>query len=251
MNSFLVALQFLTRIQLSGSTNWQESEFGKSVTWFTLIGIIIGFILCAIYALLSYIQLPLFTAFILAAADFYLTGGTLYDGLMDASDGLFSGRTKERALEIMKDSSIGSYALCSMLIVFFSKVFSWASIDQNYSMMLILMAMPVFGRLSLVLSICLYPYARPFGMGKSFATYHTSFALPAALIISLLPALYFGFSFIILGGFGILFTLLLNRFVMNKIDGTTGDTYGFAAEFTESFLAILFVILLKVFPCLI
>ena len=43
MKSFLVGLQFLTRIHISGQTEWQEKDFGESVKWFPLIGWIIGF----------------------------------------------------------------------------------------------------------------------------------------------------------------------------------------------------------------
>lgn len=248
MNSFLVALQFLTRIHVSKSTNWEEKEFGKSVSYFTLVGLLIGVLSLLLYHLLLPLHLSYLTAFILVVFDFFITGGTLYDGLMDASDGLFSGRTKERVLEIMKDSSVGSFGLCMMLIVFFSKIFSLGSSDGPLDTLLI--AMPVMGRLALVISICLYPYARPYGMGKSFAFFHGRMALPSAFLVSLIPVLFFGFIYCILLGSGILFCLGVNHFVVSKIDGTTGDTYGFAAETTEAFLAVLFVILSKGIACL-
>ena len=248
MNSFLVALQFLTRIQLSKNTNWEEKEFGKSVSCFTLVGLLIGVLSLLLYHLLLPLHLSYLMAFILVIFDFFITGGTLYDGLMDASDGLFSGRTKERALEIMKDSSVGSFGLCIMLIVFFSKVFSLGSCDGPLDVLLI--AMPVMGRLALAMSICLYPYARPYGMGKSFSFFHTRMALPADVLVALLPVIFFGFMYCVLLGLGILFCLGVNHFVVSKIDGTTGDTYGFSAETTEAFLAVIFVILSKGIACL-
>ena len=98
MNSFLVGLQFLTRIRLRIQTEWNEEDFGKSVTWFPVIGWIIGAILCFIYFLMKPLGVPLLTGFILVAGELILTGALLADGLMDTADGLFSGRTKARCL---------------------------------------------------------------------------------------------------------------------------------------------------------
>lgn len=67
MNSFLVGLQFLTRIRLRIQTEWNEEDFGKSVTWFPVIGWIIGAILCFIYFLMKPLGVPLLTGFILVA----------------------------------------------------------------------------------------------------------------------------------------------------------------------------------------
>ena len=47
MNSFLVGLQFLTRIHLSSKAIWKDEEFGKSVMWFPVIGWIIGLFSCS------------------------------------------------------------------------------------------------------------------------------------------------------------------------------------------------------------
>ncbi|HBK28005.1 MAG TPA: adenosylcobinamide-GDP ribazoletransferase, partial [Dialister sp.] len=60
-----------------------------------------------------------------------------------------------------------------------------------------------------------------------------------------LPALYFGFVYLLLAGFAILLGLYLNRWVVSKIGGTTGDTYGFVNQITEAFIALLFVILTR------
>ena len=89
MNAFLVGLQFLTRIHISDRTVWNDEEFGKSVTWFPVIGWIIGAFMCYIYFLMKPLGVPLLTGFLLVVGELFLTGGTLADGLMDSSDGLF------------------------------------------------------------------------------------------------------------------------------------------------------------------
>ncbi len=243
MNAFLVGLQFLTRIHISNRTVWNDEEFGKSVSYFPIIGWIIGAFLCLLYFLLEPLNVPLLTGFLLVVGELFLTGGTLADGLMDSSDGLFSGRSKERCLEIMKDSLIGSFGMLSILIYVLLTTLCLGSADT--SLYLVLIAMPTLGRLNLVISICEYPYARPYGMGKSFAAYRSRWAVEVAVVTALLPALYFGFVYLILAGFAILLGLYLNRWVVSKIGGTTGDTYGFVNQITEAFIALLFVILTR------
>ncbi len=243
MNAFLVGLQFLTRIHISNRTVWNDEEFGKSVSYFPIIGWIIGAFLCLLYFLLEPLNVPLLTGFLLVVGELFLTGGTLADGLMDSSDGLFSGRSKERCLEIMKDSLIGSFGMLSILIYVLLTTLCLGSADT--SLYLVLIAMPTLGRLNLVISICEYPYARPYGMGKSFAAYRSRWAVEVAAVTALLPALYFGFVYLLLAGFAILLGLYLNRWVVSKIGGTTGDTYGFVNQITEAFIALLFVILTR------
>ena len=243
MNAFLVGLQFLTRIHISNRTVWNDEEFGKSVSYFPIIGWIIGAFLCLLYFLLEPLNVPLLTGFLLVVGELFLTGGTLADGLMDSSDGLFSGRSKERCLEIMKDSLIGSFGMLSILIYVLLTTLCLGSADT--SLYLVLIAMPTLGRLNLVISICEYPYARPYGMGKSFAAYRSRWAVEVAALTALLPALYFGFVYLLLAGFAILLGLYLNRWVVSKIGGTTGDTYGFVNQITEAFIALLFVILTR------
>ena len=243
MNAFMVGLQFLTRIHISDRTVWNDEEFGKSVSYFPVIGWIIGAFMCLIYFLMEPLGVPLLTGFLLVVGELFLTGGTLADGLMDSSDGLFSGRSKERSLEIMKDSLIGSFGMLSILIYVLLTTLSLGVADASLYMVLI--AMPTLGRLNLVISICEYPYARPYGMGKSFAAYRSRWAVEIAAVTALLPALLFGFMYLLLAGFALLLGLYLNRWIMDKIGGTTGDTYGFVNQITEMCIALLFVILTR------
>ncbi len=243
MNAFLVGLQFLTRIHISNKTIWNDEEFGKSVSYFPLIGWIIGAFMCLIYFLMQPLDVPLLTGFLLVVGELFLTGGTLADGLMDSADGLFSGRSKERSLEIMKDSLIGSFGMLSILIYVLLTTLCLGSTDASLYMVLI--AMPTLGRLNLVISICEYPYARPYGMGKSFAAYRSRWAVEIAMVTALLPALYFGFLYVLMAGAALLLGLRLNHWILEKIDGVTGDTYGFVNQITETFIALLYVILTR------
>lgn len=89
--------------------------------------------------------------------------------------------------------------------------------DNTQAMLMLLIAMPTLGRLNLVISICNYNYARPYGMGKAFAAYHSKYTLLWAIFFAMLPALYFGFSYLFLMGISIIIGLGLNNWVVKKL----------------------------------
>ena len=135
-----------------------------------------------------------FTSVIMLITPFLLTGGLHCDGFMDTMDGLFSGRSRERMLEIMKDSRVGSNGVVGFVLLV---VTEWALIlDMKPEIMLpAFFAMPVISRLMMVGAIKLYPYARPEGMGKAFVEHSEKWALIFAVIsaaILLFPAGLYG-----------------------------------------------------------
>ena len=169
MNALITALQFLTRINISPNTIFSPEACGRSVKFFPLIGAIAGLILFSInYIADGRLPVNVLAAFLLAA-EIILTGNLHCDGLMDTMDGLFSGRSRERALEIMKDSRVGAngvtaFGLC--LLLKYSLLVNLITMDG-----IVLFIMPVLGRFAMVIAITVFPYARNEGMGKAFADF--------------------------------------------------------------------------------
>ena len=285
MTPFFIALQFLTRLKIVNQTEWSVEDFGKSVVAFPYVGLIIGLILALLYGILSpFIPLvPLML--ILVIAEFLITGGLHADGLMDTSDGLFSGRERERKLEIMKDSRIGSFGVVAFVFVTLLKWQLLTAIPTAEFIPMALIMMPLMSRWSLVLSIRSYPYAREQGMGAAFAnlapkhviTYNTlsTFFMPIVILLigvilyTLLYGVYSIFSIADVGyvvGLGVLayatlgifqinivsmiityiINRILNHYIVKQLGGTTGDTYGFVVEVTEVLLLLIYIIILSV-----
>ena len=95
----------MTRINIVKQTVWTEESFGKSVKYFPLVGAVLG--VCYAVPLFIFVyftenQFPIFTGALGFFLTIILTGGIHCDGLMDSADGLFSGREKDKMLEIMK-----------------------------------------------------------------------------------------------------------------------------------------------------
>lgn len=243
MKAFFIGLQFLTRLRLVTQTEWKVEDFGKSVMYFPLVGAVIGLFLVLLYFLLHpYMNIQLLAA-ILVAGEFLFTGGLHADGFMDTCDGLFSGRDREKKLEIMKDSRVGSNGVVGFVFLTLLKWQLLASIPAAY-MYPVLIAMPWLGRYSLVLSIRRFPYARKEGMGKAFAEYSPSNTFLGATILTCLPVIAWGSIYIGFTILSLVFNHILNSYVTKHLGGVTGDTYGFVTELTELFCLLIFVLLI-------
>ena len=115
------------------------------------MGLIIGLILAILYGVLSPFIPIMPLMLIIVVAEFLITGGLHADGLMDTSDGLFSGRERERKLEIMKDSRIGSFGVVAFVFVTLLKWQLLASIPSAEFIPMALIMMPLMSRWSMVL----------------------------------------------------------------------------------------------------
>jgi adenosylcobinamide-GDP ribazoletransferase len=129
LRHFLLALQFFTRVPVTGKladwVGYSPAMLRASAAYFPLVGVLVGLV-AAVGAALVFIAFPLtaFTPLVAAVAatvvTVWVTGGFHEDGLADVADGLGGSYERERALEIMKDSRVGAFgamALCLALLL--------------------------------------------------------------------------------------------------------------------------------------
>lgn len=242
MRDFITGLQFLTTIRLWPETEWSAERFGCSVRYFPLIGAVIGILLAGSWILFSaWIPTHLAVA-LLIIGNILLTGALHCDGFMDTMDGVLSGRSPERMLEIMKDSRVGANGVMAFVCLILLK---W-SILLDFPRELLpatLFSAPVIGRVAMVVTITSLPYARPQGIGKAFSEFSGGYTRVFATatgfgLISLL-----GWQVIIAAMASFLVGMLFARFASNRVGGVTGDIYGAVTEITECcYLAIALVL---------
>jgi len=248
VQDFLTGLQFLTRLKVAQQTDWSPESFGRSVRLFPLIGAVIGLLLVVVDFIVGKHLPPNVLAVILIVMEIVITGGLHGDGLMDTADGIFSGRNRERMLEIMKDSRVGANGVMAFCLVVLLK---WSLlIDLTPAhLMAALFIMPVISRFSMVVGITCFPYARPDGMGKAFAQYAGKKALLVAAVLTgvlvLLCTIVFPAGKLAVAGLAaaLLFTGLFCNYVKNILGGLTGDTYGAITELSELVVLMVFLIL--------
>jgi len=247
MKNFITGLQFLTRIKIAKQSEWSPESFGRSVKFFPLIGGVIGVLLVLINQLLTeYFPLigfylpPHILTTILIITNVVLTGGLHCDGFMDTMDGVFSGRSKERMLEIMKDSRVGANGVMAFVLLILLK---WSLIMDISSLLLptALLVMPILGRFAMVMGITLFPYARPDGIGKAFAQYADKYTALISILFTLLLIWFCGkqalASFVMVS----ISTMLLARYFTNILGGLTGDIYGTLSELGEIMVLLVFL----------
>jgi adenosylcobinamide-GDP ribazoletransferase len=84
---------------------------------FPLAGLVVGLIVGAILVLAAWLGAPPSVAALIAVgAGLGLTGALHEDGLADVADGFGGGATRERKLEIMRDSRIGTYGVLALIL---------------------------------------------------------------------------------------------------------------------------------------
>ncbi|ORT99536.1 Cobalamin synthase [Anaerovibrio sp. JC8] len=246
MQQFLIGLQFLTRIQVVTQTVWTEEDFGKSVRYFPLVGAVLG----AIYGLVAWgatyllpqvgVVLPhhLLLA-VMVALPIILTGGIHCDGFMDTVDGIFSGRERERMLEIMKDSRVGAFGVVAFVLLVMFQYSALADVPE-VDLPAAMFVMPIISRMMMVMAISLYPYARKEGMGKAFSEYSSKKTFILVFIYGLALVLPWGVKALIAVLVSLLFTACFCNYVTKKLGGVTGDVYGAVCTLCELLVLIAF-----------
>lgn len=228
-------LQFFTRIPIKYESDITTEDFGKSLALIPIVGLVLGGIMGGTYMLLLYLFFPKICAVLVLIEYIFLTGGIHLDGLGDTFDGLFSYRPKERILEIMRDSRVGTNAVLAVASVLILNSVLLTEINGSFTLKVIIL-FPVAGRLGSIVGAALSTYARRGeGMAKSFIDYcgklELFIGIALYVIIFLLVGLYRGYIIMI---FPIITAVLLIKYFSRKIDGATGDVLGAVCELNQT-----------------
>lgn len=237
INGLILSLQFLTRLPIKVSVDFNEKNIRNSIFFYPYIGALIGAIAGLIYLPISKYSnniASLFALFLLI----FLTGGLHIDGLSDTFDGFLSNRDKEKTMEIMKDSRIGAFGVLSIVILLLSKFIIIASFESNLPLVLCLSL--ANSRLVVSRIITYKKVAREGGLGDLF---HKS--KPGKLII--ISGLIY-IALILLLNIYYLIPLLLtfimgeffSKWSYKKIGGMTGDIYGAIIEIGDTLSLLAF-----------
>ncbi len=238
----LYALRFMTILPIPYRQDEDLDRVARSAVWFPFVGLIIGAILYGAAAGLVHLGLPSLAPTVTAILWIILTGGLHLDGLADTADGLGGGRDRERRLEIMKDSRIGSFGALTLLGQTLLKIACIAALIDVGLLQLLIIA-PVAGRLVILYHFRMFPSARPGGMGEFFRSrgswaepvIGTLYSLVAVWYVASIPGLA---SLLLLMGIMSLVAVFLSK----RLGGLTGDCYGATIELGETVLLLLLIL---------
>lgn len=244
MKDFLLAFSFLTILPTGQMSPVNEKELARSMAFYPLVGLLIGLILALGHYLFSLFLPKSLVLWLVIGLLYLLTRGLHLDGFADTIDGLASGGTREKILEVMRDSRIGAFGVMGLILLIGAKYLALNHISDSY-LSYSLMMMIVMGKNSMVLVCYRSAYARSSGgLGKPFTEHlgarEIAISLASAFAISLFLmgvkgiAIYLGVS---------LFSLGYRFFFKRRLGGVTGDILGAANELSELICLLLLVIL--------
>lgn len=239
LKRLILMLQFLTTIPLPVQLNVSEEDYGKGLIFAPLVGMVIGGILAGAYYLLSFLFPPLVTSVFTLILYIILTGGIHLDGLGDSFDGLFSNRPRERILEIMRDSRVGTNAVLAIVCVLILEVALLSSMDQQV-ILSVLILMPVAGRIGSLVGSGFSIYARRGeGLGKSFIDYcGGKEVLVGTLIYAAIFYAVKGINGLIFSTIPFITAFISVKLLCRKIGGATGDILGAVCELNQCLFLI-------------
>lgn len=251
---FLLAVQFFTRIplgkRLADWVGFSPEMQRASTAYFPVVGMLVGGVVVAFSVIFfGTMQFNLFTPLVVAvlgaAISAWMTGALHEDGLADTADALGGYVSREKALEIMKDSRIGTYGMVALGLVVLGKVslLAFTGANDPAPMLLALALGHTVSRFWPLCIIYLLSYAGEIEQSKAPA-----FAEPietatlvtgaAWCVVALLLALlaFDALSFWSIGagflasmlGFSAMLSLLHRR-----LQGFTGDALGATQQITE------------------
>lgn len=249
INGFILNLQFLTRIPVPVKIEYSDRVFAAGSVFAPLVGLLIGLIGAGTCLLAGLSGIRMLAVFFAMVAEIAVTGGLHLDGLADTFDGLFSYRDRERTLDIMKDSRLGTSGAIGLILVLMMKYILLVSLPDRY-LILCLAAMPVLSRMTVSWSAGLSPYARKDEKGMAAGLVeHTG---PAKIVIStslavIISVLLLKFAAIPLVMIIIAFNLAVVLYVKVRIGGITGDVIGAVIELSEVMFLLSVLILDKLY----
>lgn len=246
MTGFQEALQFLTVLRFKKGEGRTPEKLAQSQAFFPLVGALLGLILILLNKPLS-LAFPQqgLSSYFLVIALIVLTGALHLDGLADTADALFSGKSREEKLIIMRDVHKGVFGVAALIIIITLKIKLISLLSPDY-INTGLFFMTIFSRYAMNTAIFSFPYARSDGKARVFfeAKKPKAFLL-ATISVLILAALTLKWAGLVILILVILFTLAIGRAMKKAIAGMTGDTLGALCELNEIFVLILVILLSK------
>lgn len=192
----IAAFQFLTRFPIPIAVPFQGSVLKRSVVYFPLAGALIGVSLTAFAWLLTLFIPPWPSAVLVLAIWTALSGGLHLDGWMDTADGVLSHRSRERMLEIMKDSRVGAMGVLAAVLLLLLKASLMVELLEGNHLKLywpLLLIGPIWSRAWMSAAIAFWPSARQGeGIGVLFNEVKGLHAAASMAVAALCSGFVFG-----------------------------------------------------------
>lgn len=227
---------------------WDKKSLSWAMCFFPVVGVVIALLLGIWLGLCEMLD---FGPFLRAAVSLLLpiavSGAIHLDGFCDTSDALGSHQSREKKLEILKDSHTGAFAIicCCLYLIFFFSV--WCEVEPEGRTLWVLSLGPVLSRSLSGLAAVSWPNARGSGLLATFtqpmeaqkarAVLLVWVAVCAVAMIALDPVT--GTAAVAGAGLSFLYYFVMSR---RQFGGITGDLAGFFLQVCECAMVLAVVL---------
>ena len=229
---------FLTIIPTSNS---DLNSIAKNMFLFPIVGIVIGLVIGSIGFGLSLYLEPLVVSLVVVASLAVITGIHHTDGLADFADGLMTKGTKEKKRKAMKDLSVGSAGIFSIVLYAIGMIIA-LSFSSGMDLFKIILLSEIMAKFSMVLMAGLGNSASIGSNSPFMDSMKDKKRLLIAGIITIIPLIVIGeMNGLIVFASGIVVTMFLVGLSTKSFGGITGDVMGASNELTRLSSLLIFV----------
>jgi adenosylcobinamide-GDP ribazoletransferase len=230
LRGLAAAIAFLTRVPVGRWVDLGAADVARGGALFPLVGAGIGAVVGGVTRGLAGPLTPLLAAVLGLAAGAVLTGVLHLDALADTADAL-GATTRERALEIMRDHSIGAYGATALGLDLIAKTVALATLAERGRVLPFAVCAAAVARAAPLLLSEALPYARPgAGAGRVLATTGRVRTV-LAVAISVAFCLWLHAAWLLVPVAAVVLVAGLGAW--RWLGGVTGDVLGAAAELSE------------------
>ncbi len=230
-DNLFLALSMLSRIRTPRIKN---IDYRASVVFFPVVGYLASAILFLAYFASRNLVNDILSKAIALAIYYFIFGFFHFDGLLDVVDGFMSShKDKERIIKIMKEPTIGAFALLFGFFFLLLEFIGIRYLENGWYFF------PVFGRIAMIMQI---KFSKPYsdkGLGALFYPLKKHQFLLSMLF--LIPFAFY-WKFMVIGMISAALSFLTLRYYSKrKLGGFNGDVLGATAMLSE----MIFVVLLN------
>lgn len=237
---FLTAIMFYTRIPCPSWVDHNADYLSRATGYFPLIGWITGAASWLILIAGQHFFSVEISVLLSIAGGVIITGAFHEDGFADVCDGFGGGWTKEKILDIMKDSRVGTYGATGLILILLLKFYSLVSLNSRdlYLSGLVMITAHSLSRFFAVVIIFTSGYVRNDNDSKAkpVATQLSNDKFYLAMFFGLLPLMLLSYRnvfFMLLVIPGLAATFYLRKYFNRWIGGYTGDCLGATQQVNE------------------
>lgn len=235
IENLALTLAFFSRIPLPeslGNRISHDAKIGEAAAFFPIAGLILSIPIALVWFVASSYVPATIAAGLALGVSLLITGGLHEDGFADCADGLGATPNRERALEIMRDSRIGTYGSLALILSISLRWAALASLGPITGVLAIIVC-NVGARSAMTIAMQFSDYARPEGLGKQADTIRQSgfnLAIMIAFIIAILCGWFWGAIALSLA---YLASWLFLKRLEHRLGGYTGDGLGAMEQIAE------------------